>query len=277
LFADVKSGADDLESVNFLLAAGTTSSINSRDGIMYQTDCSDSSVRLPAGSDLRLEGTMRYYANGPSSIGLQINVVNIGNRPATAASGTVSVAGLQVTGALYQYFGGSATAPNTVNPGERGYIKVDLAAGTLAPCGHYPVHIDLGRTMQSGSPDPFANDSGQVATQCLAWTTPIDGDDLGVTPDPLIAGKTIEGIVSSEVSGRADGLLCSACHYAGSGHPYSPPVAAGGTAQIAPTDVIGGHTWAGPGGWADQFMAQTAIKPAHLRDMFNVWRTDGDH
>ena len=67
-------------------------------------------------ADLTLDGVMRYYGGGTPTLGLQINVTNVGDSPVTAASGTVSINGYLLVGALYQYWGGTAATPNTVNP-----------------------------------------------------------------------------------------------------------------------------------------------------------------
>jgi hypothetical protein len=232
-------------------------------------------------SDLRPEGTMRFYGGG-SDIGVQINVTNVGNFAATGPSGQVNIGGRVAPAALYQYFGGSATTANTLNPGERGYLLVHLPTGSLTPCTRYLVHIDTTRTMQSGLPDPFVNDEATVGTQCLQWTTAINSDNFFIS-DPLINGKSISKIVSSAVVGRRDGLLCSHCHYAGSGNPYSPPVARDGTATITPNDVISGRTWAGPGGWARAFLSMptdvpnlVSSKPFYLQALIQTWIDDGE-
>jgi hypothetical protein len=232
-------------------------------------------------SDLKPDGTMRFY-NGGSDIGVQINVTNVGNAAATGPSGQVNIGGRVANAALYQYFGGTSTTANTVNPGERGYLMVHLPVGSLAPCNKYLVHIDTTRSMQGGLPDPFVNDEATVATQCLQWTTPISSDNFPFS-DPLINGRSIQQIVSSQVVGRRDGLLCSQCHYTGSGLPYSPPVARGGTAVITPNQVIAGRTWAGPGGWARAFLGMptdkpgvVSSKPFYLQAMFQTWIDDGE-
>jgi hypothetical protein len=235
----------------------------------------------PSVSDIKSDGTMRFYGGG-ADIGVQINVTNVGNSPATGPSGWVNVNGFNATASLHQYFGGTATTPNTVNPGQRGYLMIHLPIGALTPCNKYLVHIDTSRTMQAGTPDPFVNDEANVGTQCLQWTSPINSDNFFIS-DPLIDGKTIGQIVSSQVVGRRDGLLCSQCHYTGSGLPYSPPVARGGSAAIWPTQVIGGRTWAGPGGYARSFLAQPTdvpslvnSKPFYLQALLQTWIDDGE-
>ncbi len=243
------------------------SSVNTSN-ISYQTDCSQSLVKLPKGSDLVLEHTMRHYPNGNGQIGVQIDVVNIGNKPAHAPSGQVNVAGITVNGALYQYYGGTADpGANTVNPGERGYIKVLLPSGTLARCNQYDVKIDLGHTMQSGQPNPFGNDAGKARTPCLKWNTPITSFEITSEPDPLIKNHSLAEIVSSKWVARSDGKLCNACHFVGSGKPYSPPAG-----DIAYNQTVGAGTWETK--WAAEFIGQ-GIKPQYLKDAFQQWLNDG--
>jgi hypothetical protein len=232
-------------------------------------------------SDLRPDGTMRFYGAG-AEIGVQINVTNVGNAAATGPSGQVNIGGRVANASLYQYYGGTATTANTVNPGQRGYLMVHLPAGSLTPCSKYLVHIDTTRTMQAGLPDPFVNDEATVATQCLQWTTPVTSDNFFIS-DPLINGKSIGRIVSSAVVGRRDGFLCSHCHYTGSGLPYSPPVTRDGTATIAPGQIIAGRTWAGSGGWAQAFVHMptdvpnlVSSKPFYLQALVQTWIDDGE-
>jgi hypothetical protein len=239
---------------------------------------------LPLSSDLKPDGTMRFYAAG-ASIGVQLNVVNVGNIPATAPSGMVNIGGYNAGGALYQYWGGTATTPNTVNPGQRGYIMVYLPAGTLADCKSYLTHIDTTRVMQTssgGAPDPALNDEANVATQCIGWTTPITGDNFSIS-DPLINNKTLMQIVSSQTVARKDGKLCSNCHFSGCGLGYCPPVAKDSSAPIWPTDVINGRTWAGPTGYSRTFLMQPTdmpqflnSKPFYLKQLVQTWINDGE-
>lgn len=270
---DVASGASDLQQLNLDFNPGTfDSNIAAFSGIMYQTDCSHSVSNLPPGADLALNHKMRFYSRGDGTIGAQLDVTNIGNIPATAPTGRVKIGNSTVTVALYQYWGGTSTKANTVNPGENGYMLAILPAANLARCKTYNVSIDLDHNMQSGTPSPFTNDSGTVTTPCLKWNTPITEYETNYTPDPIVYGKTLGDIVSSVVVGRkSDGKTCSQCHYAGSGHPYSPPA---GT--ITPTTAVGGRVWSGNAGWGAVFVSQPdTIKPAYLKDLFKIWLSDG--
>jgi len=228
-------------------------------------------------ADLTLDGVMRYYGGGTPTLGLQINVTNVGDSPVTAASGTVSINGYLLVGALYQYWGGTAATPNTVNPGQRGYIKVEVPTFLMMPCNPYSVTIDVAHAMQSG-PGVFNNDAGIVTTICpLYWSSPIGAKHLGHPPDPAIAGKTLGDIVSSVVSGRPGGELCSSCHHSSASFPYHPDVPINGTKAIDPYENVSGNlSWAGS--WATQFTTLPVTTYPHtepLKEAFDKWQKDG--
>jgi len=232
-------------------------------------------------SDLVPDGVMRYYGGGTPTLGLQINVTNVGDAPATGVSGTVSINGNVLSGALYQYYGGTATAANTVNPGQRGYIKVEVPTSLMAPCTAYTVKIDLGHTMQGGDGSVFNNDTASVTTVCtLTWTAPIEAKHLGHPPDAAIAGKRLGDIVSSVVSGRPDGALCSSCHHSASSYPYHPNVPAGVAQAIDPfVNISGNESWGcSSNTWAAQFIYLPVSTFPHtevLKEAVAKWRSDG--
>lgn len=230
-------------------------------------------------ADLAPEGTLRFYTRSATRVGVQIDVRNVGNLPASG-SGQVQLGGYLLPVTLYQYWGGTATTPNTVKPGERGYLLADMPQSALAECSSYGLQIDVGHTLQFGSVGVFANDVATARSQCaIRWSAPVTAARLGTTPDPKLNGVSLEDFVSSRVVVRADNLKCSACHYAGSGRSYSPPVAQNQSATIDAWQTIGGLTWMGTGGWADRFLAQgpgtAGNKPAHLRGVFTKWKADG--
>jgi hypothetical protein len=157
--------------------------------------------------------------------------------------------------------------------------------------------VDTDHALQSGPFDPFSNDAGQAATPCLHWTTLIADDTLGTAANPLIAGRTLEEIVSSQgASVRVDGRRCSHCHYrpestttcdgchAGKGRTrpaYYRPMAERDQAQdFGPDDVLDGSTWAQEGGWGDRFISvrddnHAFVKPDYLRVLVQQWLLDG--
>jgi hypothetical protein len=235
---------------------------------------------------LELDGTMRFYAGASSQIDVvQIDVTNHGFSPATEPQVSVGMWSDAFAGTLYQYWGGTATDAYTINGSEHGYVRVEVWRGVLQECRSYDVSIDL----------PFENEvlSGTIATQCpLRWTTPIDAQRLGATPDPLVQGKTLEDIVSSRVQGSAKGF-CSNCHNKDAGPQpyYKPNNAAGATTLIEPFDEIGDHvgspnglsTWAFGGAaanggyyysWAEWFISRSD-KPEGLKQVFAKWIADG--
>jgi hypothetical protein len=237
----------------------------------------------PMSADLKMDGTMRFYAAG-SSLGVQINVVNIGNASATG-SGMVNVGGFNASASVYQYWDGSPPPANTLLAGKRGYLMAYLPLGAVTPCNKFLTHIDTTRTIQfasGGAADPFVNDEANVATQCIQWNTKVNADNFPIGGPP-IAGNSLFCIVSSYTVGRTDGKLCSNCHHATSGLPYSPPVAQGSSAAIMPTDVISGRTWAGPDGWAQRFIHMptdvpglVSSKPFFLQSLTQTWVDHGE-
>jgi hypothetical protein len=242
-------------------------------------------IRPPGGvleevryADLQLEGTMRFYGweypvNGDVSV--QIDVKNAGNAPASRASGRVYAANVVRPTALYQYWGGTATAPNTVNPGERGYLLVQIPTWFIKQCQSYTVELDLDHNMQyeRGHTGVFDNDLGQARTQCLTWDSPITTDLLGHVPDPLLQNKRLSEIVGSFVQGSPAGL-CSSCHFGAAARRYSPDVPQGAGSNIRKTDVIDGQSWAFAGGWVDDFAA-VPWKPADLKLALQIWVANG--
>lgn len=230
-------------------------------------------------ADLQLEGTMRFYGwetpvNGDVSV--QIDVKNTGNAPATGASGRIYAANVVRPTVLYQYWGGTATAANTVNPGERGYLLVQIPLSFIKQCQSYTVELDLDHTMQyeRGYTGVFTNDLGQARTQCLTWDSPITTELLGHVPDPLLQGKRLSEIVGGFVQGSPAGL-CSNCHHSNATERrYSPSVAQGAGSNIRKTDVIDGKTWAFAGGWVDDFAA-VYWKPADLKLALRMWVANG--
>lgn len=253
---------DELTSMLFGFVDGA-SHIEGQDGTQYQTECSSSRIDLPLFGDLMPSGTLRFTElDGQQRA--QIDVINVGNFAVSAPQIGVRFGELEATGSLVHPFGGNALVG-----GDQGYIEVDLPAFSLSRCTDYTVAIDLDQQLQSGPFHPYANDEAVVTTPCLRWDTPITADSLGSPPDALIQGLTLGSIISSDAIARADGLRCSTCHYAGSGKPYSPPAG-----SLAPTEDVGGRSWAQIGGWLDAFNAQT-IKPEYLKQALLRWRADG--
>jgi hypothetical protein len=275
--ARVVSGADDLESVFFVFAANSPfSAINGPNGSpAYQTQCGASTAIIPHGSDLLPEGAMSFHPGVAGTVEVHVNVVNLGDQPASGTSARASIGSSVTNAELHRSSDGAGSAPSTLNPGEHGYVAVVLPQSAVTRCTQPKVVIDVDHTFQSGAPDPFANDTEQVSTPCMTWSRPISSDALGFDPDPFLVGKTLGNIVGGSEIGRKDGHLCSDCHYDGSGNKYSPPLLAGGSGTIAPTDVIGGTTWAAPGGLAARFLTNPINKPDYLKAVVKQWLDDG--
>jgi hypothetical protein len=151
----------------------------------------------------------------------------------------------------------------------------------MAECTSYAVQIDLDHNMQGGGPQVFTNDSGNVSTVCrLTWNSPIDELYLGHVADPSVSGKTLFNIVSSFVSGRPDGVLCSACHNSNATYPYHPNVPPNGSAPIDPfLPSSGDQTWiCAVNPWGPQFVNLPVTTYPHtpfLKEAVQKWMTDG--
>ncbi len=274
LQAKVVSGANDLDSVFFVFQAGNPfSAISGPNGSpAYQTDCGASSATIPHGSDLLPQGELSFVDLGNGTVEAHVNVVNDGDQPASGTTGHAQVAGTVAAAELHRASDGSLAA---LGSGENGYLKVVLPAGVLSRCTSPEVVLDVDRSMQSGDPDPFANDRASVVAPCMTWSRPMSADALGFDPDPILVGKTLGGIVGGAEVGRKDGNLCSHCHYDGSGNTYSPPVLPDGSITINPTDVIGGTSWAAPNGLASRFLTNPINKPDYLKAIVKQWLDDG--
>jgi hypothetical protein len=118
----------------------------------------------------------------------------------------------------------------------------------------------------------------------LGWSTPITEHTLGIPPDPMVLGKTLEDIVSSRVQGSILGL-CSDCHHETSEYPYHPRIAQGATSTIYGYQLhhylgdvwlrwCGGYNDSYGSSWATWFRSR-ANKPVGLKDVFAKWMLDG--
>jgi hypothetical protein len=170
--ARVVSGADDLEGVFLVLAAGVDSHLDGPGGSpSYQTRCAASTVALPRGADLRPDGSVSLNGDGSGTMRVQIGVVNIGNEPASGASGRATIGTTTASATLHPRPGGTSRAPNAVQPGEHGYVEVTVPESTFADCRQPQVVIDVDHTFQSGDPDPFANDTATLTVPCVTFAT----------------------------------------------------------------------------------------------------------
>lgn len=113
----------------------------------------------------------------------------------------------------------------------------------------------------------------------LTWTDPVTIENSGVEPDPNIAGKSIDNVLNSRITGRPDDLLCSECHYQDGPIAYRPEIAQGLPSAFGPDDVLDGRPWSGPTGWALRFCELGGNgnfhKPDYLRSTFFKWYDDG--
>jgi hypothetical protein len=123
-------------------------------------------------------------------------------------------------------------------------------------------------------------DQERERVEPIGWDDVITVGNLGTSPDANIAGDRIGEVINSRTTARPDGLMCADCHYAGAGITYRPEIErSDASTTFGPDDLIDGRSWAGPGGWADRFVAlgpdSTTHKPDYLRSMFFKWKDDG--
>ncbi len=113
----------------------------------------------------------------------------------------------------------------------------------------------------------------------IAWNEPIRLEKLGLAPNANIEGKTLKSIISSLTFGRDDHQLCSACHNRteSAGNYGLDKDKNRSFANLDPWKIIGMNSqrsWAGKGGWAEQFAANST-KPPLLRSLMDSWREGG--
>lgn len=128
------------------------------------------------------------------------------------------------------------------------------------------------KAMQGAAP-ASANASGKIL---MSWNEPIDSKKFGLAPNPKVDGKTIAQILTSQVAGRDDGQLCSACHNSGDAQgDYGVNVAKNAAnPEMKPTDIVYGKTWVQKGGWAEGFVANPT-KPANVKAVIQAWIDNG--
>lgn len=259
-------------------------------------------------SHLVFEQTAGLWSEPDGTQVLQIDVVNDGEAPSIAPTGIVEVLGKAFTAELIPRAPDGA-APRSLAPHERGYLQVRLWGDAIQRCTELSVLVRRDPTLandeQPTSPAPVT-----VKTPCLTWKTPLDARAIPALRNPALdqaavkaaAGKTLDDIVSSRKSGRADGKLCSDCHFATSLAKYNPAVPQGAAnLAVAPTLSIVANqdpgcangdgssapcalSWADPTrGWAVRFDNTTTYpsasglgpKPAVVRAAFSQWLADG--
>lgn len=285
----VDGGAPELESLNVYFTKTTSSSINSKDGIYYQTTCGQPPA-LPKATDLRPDGTIALLRNANGTMTARVGVKNVGTR-AVSGSASVRIGTTTTNASLF------ARPPLTgaLAPGFAGYFEATVQ--DLARCSSYSVTIDVDHTLQKGGPNPFADDTATATTTCLTFTTPITTETLGLvtgtSPDALIENKTIDDIVNSRVVARRDNNVCSTCHNkTATSNDYHPFVDFKQTSMLTKDTYVddpramnhySARTWAGSAGtpgWAALFTLRTnpsdpGYKPDYLRALFQRWIDDG--
>jgi len=231
------------------------------------------------GSDLTLDDAVMHFDAG-SSQGLDIHVINVGELATLPSVAAVTVNGIRFVGHVYAYY--PATSPtDSLVPATHGYIHLAIPEATLKlnHCVPYNVHIDADHTMQVASvnrPDVFSNDVGYSWTQCLTWLTPVSSAVMGQAMVTAVADQTLHRVVSSYVSGRNDGQLCSSCHHRNASNNYRPEIDQNTSdINILPETVVGGGTWGGgTESWSYKFLNAPYPHTDELRAAVARWRQD---
>lgn len=128
---------------------------------------------------------------------------------------------------------------------------------------------DLVRTDFQINHRSFGNQAGVV----LGFQEVIDPDALGLQPGGTLEGKTLYDIVSSRVSGRDDGRLCSECHNQGRalGDYWVPSERNSILDALDANTEYAGKAWGGSEGWTEGFIANPT-KPDSLKRAFRAWK-----
>ncbi|HYX31893.1 MAG TPA: hypothetical protein VE954_02175 [Oligoflexus sp.] len=146
-----------------------------------------------------------------------------------------------------------------------------LVLGSGACSDDEPAASRVLRDMQAGQSSQAA-----VSQFKIAWSEPIKSTKFNLAANKDVDGKTLQQIITSQVSGRDDGLLCSSCHnnidkQGGYGVPAGRNTASPG---LKPNEKVGLYSWDTPGGWAEKF-STNATKPENLRIMVEAWMNNG--
>jgi len=277
-YGHVSAPSDDVEAVYLNLPDGDHSAVLAFDpnpashiSRSYAMNCSATRVKLPHVVDLVVTNDLwDAFGIALSSSRAYLSVRNIGDAPLRARNLRVRIGSFE--GRAESVLDAYTAEFDVINPGNVGSVALPLPRGSLSSCTAYDVAVDIDGAVQTHYYDELSNDTGSSNTACLDWTTTIDvftfsdrePGDLSIVED-----KTIEQIVSNQVSGREDGKICRDCHTPASGRRYLPPAGI-----ISPTQIIEGRSWAQAGGWAD-IIQDVSIKPAHLKRLFAQWKRDG--
>ncbi|MBX2811520.1 MAG: hypothetical protein KTR25_06915 [Myxococcales bacterium] len=148
-----------------------------------------------------------------------------------------------------------------------------LSASVLSSCTYRVVR----RALEPNSP----SDDIEAISEVRLYD-PLTWRSLPLTEDQelydLMGPLTLEAIVSSETTKTDAGLTCSQCHYNNSGRTYAPPIEQEEVKLISPTELIGGISWAGEGGWAERLVARTdmdeVLQSHHYIPVFRRWLRD---
>lgn len=136
------------------------------------------------------------------------------------------------------------------------------------------------RSLQQGADSQAARSGGSGGGSAfnaeLELNEPIEMKNLGMDANEDIDGVTLFEILSSQVSGRADGKLCSECHnndedmggYSVPSDPNEPLLG------FDPDEEYDGKSWSERRGWAERFI-DNETKPESVKMIIQAWIDSG--
>ena len=146
-----------------------------------------------------------------------------------------------------------------------------LISGMLWSCSNQePAATAYKKTINNG------NEFDQTVGKTLNFTEKIYSADFGLPPNENIDGKSLFEIVTSQKAGRDDGQECAICHNNDLqlGNYWVPTAANEALDDVDPTTEVAGRAWAGDGGWAERFVANTT-KPSNVKLFIQAWIDGG--
>lgn len=136
------------------------------------------------------------------------------------------------------------------------------------------------RSENNSSPrhDPRNQPQPQEAA-AVRWDRNVEALKLGIPPESHVNGQKLADIITSQVAGRDDDQLCSACHNRDEAQGgYGVDVKKNERfADLNQWTLIGTQKklpWGGKVGWASRFVANPT-KPATLKKVMQAWIDGG--
>ncbi len=130
------------------------------------------SIALGSSADVEVAGRVRVF-KGPNTYSIQIDVKNDSNNRAAFGPDVYvrlkdrhgNLITEQFNRKMYQYYGGTATTPNTLNPKQLGYIPITVSTASVNLVHGQEIRVKINGDGQSN----FGSDS-RDATVCKKGT-----------------------------------------------------------------------------------------------------------